>query len=491
MAANKKSTTGSRKKTGGSRSGPAKGKSGSGVTKKSEGATPPEEAESPQEDSAEAVTPGESDTVSGQDMTGKPRDSGGARTDIDEETTVEAAQDSAGSEDPADPADVSSEGPDAVATSAEADQDPVRHGTDTGGSPGDDVPGSDFAAGTSAPPASETAHTEDQHPVHVRSGPGLWPLVLVGAFAAAIGTAATYFLLPAAGPAPEAVQFRDTVEARFARQANALNELEARIPDDGNDADLGPLREQQDALKAQVSDLGRRLDEIRVSTQGLRERITALEDRPAGATAPSSEGLTELRERIAALQAEIATQREEVATLAEEQAAEEERERQSANSALRRAALTRVQTALDTGSSFDPALADLEATGQDVPPGLADVAESGVASLSDLRESFPPAARSALAAARGAGGEGTGQGFMALLREQLGARSLEPREGSDADAILSRAEAALQEGRLNDALAEIEMLPEAGRAELSGWVARARARLDAVAAAEKLASDLN
>jgi hypothetical protein len=79
----------------------------------------------------------------------------------------------------------------------------------------------------------------------------------------------------------------------------------------------------------------------------------------------------------------------------------------------------------------------------------------------------------------------------AFLRAQLGVRSLEPREGDDADAILSRAEAALAEGRLGDALAEIETLPEGARAAMSGWAAEATARRDALAAAEALSAELN
>ena len=69
-------------------------------------------------------------------------------------------------------------------------------------------------------------------------------------------------------------------------------------------------------------------------------------------------------------------------------------------------------------------------------------------------------------------------------------RSLDPQEGDSPDAILSRAEAALRDGRLTDALAEIGSLPEQGRAELSDWVARAEMRQTAVAAAEQLTQSL-
>ena len=80
---------------------------------------------------------------------------------------------------------------------------------------------------------------------------------------------------------------------------------------------------------------------------------------------------------------------------------------------------------------------------------------------------------------------------IGFIRTQLDARSLEPREGDDPDAILSRAEAATQQGRLTDALAEIEALPDVARAELSDWAAQATRRLEAVAAAQQLSEELN
>ena len=120
---------------------------------------------------------------------------------------------------------------------------------------------------------------------------------------------------------------------------------------------------------------------------------------------------------------------------------------------------------------------------------LAANAESGVPSLADLRAAYPDAARRALSAARAndAGGRSIGD----FLRDNLGARSLEPRDGDDADAVLSRAEGALTAGRLGDALAELETLPDASRAELSGWIEQAETRRNAIAAAEELNASLS
>ena len=48
-----------------------------------------------------------------------------------------------------------------------------------------------------------------------------------------------------------------------------------------------------------------------------------------------------------------------------------------------------------------------------------------------------------------------------------------------------------RDGRLIDALAEIEALPEVGRAELSDWSGRVAQRLEAIAAAQTLSENLN
>src|SRR5690606_16625940 len=106
-------------------------------------------------------------------------------------------------------------------------------------------------------------------------------------------------------------------------------------------------------------------------------------------------------------------------------------------------ALSRIETAMDSGAGYASAIADLRQLGITVPEPLIAAAETGVPTQPALEARFPEAARAALAAARSADAGGEGGGFGAFLKTQLGARSLEPREGTDPDAILSRAEAAL------------------------------------------------
>jgi hypothetical protein len=161
-----------------------------------------------------------------------------------------------------------------------------------------------------------------------------------------------------------------------------------------------------------------------------------------------------------------------------------------ANATLARAAMTRILSSVDNGTPFVAALGDLEQAGQtDIPQTLRDVADDGVVPLADLQETISGAARAALAAARGAD-EGQG-GLGGFLQRQLGARSVEPRAGSDTDAILSRVEAAARAGRIGDALAEAETLPASARDALSTWIEQAQSRHDAVSAANALAERLS
>ncbi len=178
-------------------------------------------------------------------------------------------------------------------------------------------------------------------------------------------------------------------------------------------------------------------------------------------------------------------------------AAQAEAERLKAEAALSgrkaaaQAALSHLKAAFASNLSPDAALGDLEAAGVTLPEGLADTL-AAAPSMVDLTETFPAAARLALAASLRASSQdaGTMDKIGAFLRSQTGARSLEPREGDDPDAVLSRAEAAVAAGDLAAALTELAALPDVGRAAVADWSASAQARLDAQAAIDGLSVTL-
>lgn len=330
------------------------------------------------------------------------------------------------------------------------------------------------------PERSDTP-TKQADPVVVKRG-GFVPMLLGGVAAAVIGFGAARYVLPEGWPWPGAQDgtLAQLTEASAAQESR-IDEIAGAL----NGLNLGDLQGQVAGNADGLAELSQRIDGIAGTLTDLQARIEALETRPVAET--GSGDASAVTAELRALQDSVDAQRAEIDTLLSEAQAREAAAEATAQEALARAALSRVQTALDTGSEYGAALDDLRAAGVSVPGALAEQA-SGVPTLAQLAAAFPGAAREALGAARKAAGEDGGLG--GFLRTQLGVRSLEPQEGDSPDAILSRAEAALRDGRLTDALAEIEALPEQGRAALSGWVARAETRQNAIAAAEELAQSL-
>ncbi|WP_296764421.1 hypothetical protein [Sediminimonas sp.] len=342
----------------------------------------------------------------------------------------------------------------------------------------------------SEPPADPVAGTQHREPANppARRGGGAWALLLGGAVVAALGFAAGNYAIP--DPRLDALRgdLSDQQQAVSALR-DTVAELQQRdpAPQDGRVDDLADTIEAADARTDTVS---QSVDDLKSRLSALSDRLEAVENRPIPAP-DSGEADAASRAELAALREALAAQREEIDKLAEKAAQREAAAEVTAQHAMTRAALSRIDAALDAGTGFAPALADLRAAGVDVSGDLVAVAEDGVETYSSLQSRFPDLAREALAAARSTGADGPQGDVMAFLRAQLGLRSLEPRPGDDPDAVLSRAEAALRDGRLTDTLAEIEQLPEPARVVLSDWVGDVVARRNAVAAAEALAQELN
>lgn len=316
-------------------------------------------------------------------------------------------------------------------------------------------------------------------------GAGAGSMILGGIVAGAIGFAAAYF-----GVAQQTIPRDDVLigdvgdlSQRVEEQSGTIESLAEKVG--------GITNADDSALQAQVEALGTLSDRVAETEQridDLAARLSEVEQRPVSESADAAT-IAAYENELNAAREEFAARRAELEDLVEQAMQTETVADEAAVAAMQRAAISRIQAALDNGTGFSGAVAELQDTDVEVPEALTSVAESGVENLSSLQERFPDAARAALDASRDVTGEGTG--LKGFLRNQLGARSLEPREGDDPDAVLSRVEAAVRDGRLQDALAEMETLPEEGRAELSDWASRAAERLEAVGAAQSLSETLN
>lgn len=327
--------------------------------------------------------------------------------------------------------------------------------------------------------AQDTAPPSPAEPAQAKQRGGFFPLLLGGLVAGGMGFAAAPFVIP---------QPDSALPAQVAAQAEAIAALQEAVATPPT-LDLSTIEAAQEVIGDQITEM---TDQIAT----LDDRLTALENLPRGEGTASVPALANYEAEIAALREEIAEMagaaQTQLDTARAEAAAIEENAAAAARAAAGRAALSRLQTGMESGAPLGAALADLEeALGTSAPDALT-AAQDGIPTLSSLQDTFPEVARAALAAARqeGVSGEET-TGFGAFLRDQFDVRSVTPQEGASADAVLSRAEAAVRNGRLSDALAEISALPEVARAEMSDWLAQAEIRADAVAAIDMLFTSLS
>lgn len=282
-------------------------------------------------------------------------------------------------------------------------------------------------------------------------------------------------------------------------------------------------------LKAELAQLADQPATPPVTDQALADRISALEAAPPPAPDEGLGGRLDAVEAqisaltnlppaaagaepgvapaaLAALQAEIATLKSAqsaapaaitaeaevaLASLAEAEARASAIATEAAGTieaASTRAALIQIRAAIDAGEPYAGALTAVPA---EISPALSAFAETGLSSLPALQATFPDAARLALEAAlRADMGESWTDRVGSFLRSQTGARSLTPRAGTDPDAVLSRAEAALKAADLRTAMTELAALPPEALTAMSLWTTQAQQRLEAQAALAALTKTL-
>ncbi|ATX66496.1 hypothetical protein [Roseinatronobacter bogoriensis] len=294
---------------------------------------------------------------------------------------------------------------------------------------------------------------------------GFFPMLIGGLLAGGIGYGAAYmgFQQQAPSSADEISQIRTEIAG-----------LRAELEDVGAPADLSALQTELAELRGQIgsgdeADLGPLQARFEDMTDGLSQQLGTVSEEVDSLRA----ALAEAEEQIAALGADMADLRD----LGERRVAEAEA---AVDVALAQSGLDSVRAALETGVPYPDAVSRLEGAGVRVPEALVAPAASGIPTLEGLQEDFPQAARAALRVAlQDAPAESTADRLGNFLRAQTGARSTAPRQGDDADAILSRAGAALEAGDLEAALAEIAALPEPAQAAMGGWLNAAQARVAA------------
>ncbi len=296
------------------------------------------------------------------------------------------------------------------------------------------------------------------------------------------------------------LQGTDAIEAKIAEQAAIIAEQQAKLTQLG--AALAALPATDPALAERLAaveeavavpyddaDLAARIDAVET-------RLTAIAEIPADGSGVSAATIATLQADVAALRDSVSATGPDVTAAAEaaearlaeaEQRAEALRAEAEADAARAetRSSLRQLDVALEAGGPFVSALPAFDAV--TIPAILSDNAATGLPTITDLQAAFPDAARAALAASLQANmGESWTERVGSFLRSQTGARSLTPREGDDPDAVLSRAEAILAEGRPADSLTELAGLPPEGLAAMADWAALVQLHLDAQDAVQAL-----
>jgi hypothetical protein len=308
-----------------------------------------------------------------------------------------------------------------------------------------------------------------------------------GVLAAALGFGLSLVLFPDGLSGVDVSAPIAELTARVDALAAELNELSTRpVPVDarveGLVADLASLQSTVAALSDGQEDP--RID-------ALEQRLSAMESMPMGEGGLSPAALATIQADLAALKTQIQSQAgsgadllaevEAAAKAAEARLAQAEAEARALQAEAQvTAGIGRLRSALDMGTPFASVLAELTAAGMTVSPALSAAAETGLPTIQSLQVRFGDAARAGLEASlRADPGAGWADRLGTFLKSQTGARSLTPREGTDPDAVLSRAEDALRRADLPTVLTELSALPPAGQAAMADWVALAQSRLSA------------
>ncbi len=285
---------------------------------------------------------------------------------------------------------------------------------------------------------------------------------------------------------------------QVARVGEQLEEIERRLaaqPEDAGTASaaveqaIAVLREENEALAAR---LGEAEAALRRDTQAIATRLAEAERTMRNENAALAQRLSQTEQASARLAEQV---RAESSRVAEALKALEERvaalarvseQAASENTAALLLAASQIRAALDSGEPFAPAAATLQRVTGDDPvvsqalAGWVDRAEQGIPTVAMLRDRF----RAIADEVRPPLQPDTGQGWLdrALDRAVSVVRVRRVGEdvpGEEPDAILARAEAALNRGDLARAVAEIETLPAEAGTAFADWLAAARARLAA------------
>ncbi len=331
--------------------------------------------------------------------------------------------------------------------------------------------------------------------------------------------------------------------ARIAQLERQLADLDSRVPasaaDPASASDLAEAVKKLEAEQAQIAQqlaapppapdpaLTIRFAAMETQLKSLDETVGALGQRSDSAAAADAAALSELRQKLAGLDASGAQSSEasdaassanaaRIAALASRVDALEgsaktlesqektlqgtlaadaaKRNAESADDHAMRGAVVAaaLAAAVERGDSFAAELKAAQSQGADAKAlaPLEDFAATGVPRADALARELSGLEPALLQAAGGAPAEG---GFLEKLQANaqrlVRVRPVEEVAGEEPSAVIARAEIKAERGDVAGALMEIETLPAPIRAPAQGWIGKAQARVGALAASRAFAAD--
>jgi len=292
-----------------------------------------------------------------------------------------------------------------------------------------------------------------------------------------------------ASPAAADPRALDEMASRVARL-----EAVAGAPSQGVAIDVA-LADRIAALEAQlktvaetIGSLGRRDEEVFAAAREARTHAEAnaaaladLAQKLPAAAAAEREALQALGNRVGALEA--LANRVDALERSEQAAKRDDR-------AMRLAlAATALNNEVERGDAFSAELAAVKALGGDpkLTAALEPFAGSGVPPAAVLAREFAELAPSLQASP--APREGVLARLQMNAEKLIQVRRVDEPAGSDAGAIVARAEAKASRGDVGGTASELGQLPPDARARAQAWITRAQARQAAIDASRRLAAD--
>jgi hypothetical protein len=248
----------------------------------------------------------------------------------------------------------------------------------------------------------------------------------------------------------------------------------------------------------------------------LRGKIEALENRPVPSASPApaapaapaapnpdtekeiatlQRDIASLRLALQTLDQSVASQREQAKALSDTVSARgssEQKVQQAARAAAVIGVAARLSSALELGLPF---VADVDllaplvqgdAKLTEIVGQLQPAAKTGVASRAVLANEFPAVAKAALA--EDLADDSFGQRVLGKLRSLISLRRVGDVPGDGVEAKIARAEVALNQGNLVQAVELVKSLPPNVANATSAWLAKAEAHLAAEQAVDRLSA---